>query len=107
MGADDKKEIEIKFHEYFDVWFEDLSDAKAKGKIQTKIVLMRKGNFGDSESVGKGVIEAKVHFGPGYRIYYGRKGKTLVVLLAGSRKKDQKKAIAQAQEVWSKVKKIL
>ena len=61
---------------------------------------MELGNFGDHKSVGGGVSELRVPFGPGYRLYYGREGNTLVILLGGGTKARQARDIATAQARW-------
>ena len=61
---------------------------------------IRLGNFGDCKGVGSGVSELRVPHGPGYRVYFGRKGNTVVILLYGGDKKTQSKDIALAQKYW-------
>ncbi len=61
---------------------------------------IRLGNFGDCKSVGSGVSELRVPYGPGYRVYFGRKGNKVVILLYGGHKKTQSRDIALAQEYW-------
>ena len=80
---------DIKETPQFTEWSKKLKDRKAKAKIADRIDRVSKGNLGDHKSVGKGVLETKVDYGPGYRIYFGRKGNTLIIVLAGSAKKDQ------------------
>lgn len=60
-----------------------------------------KGNFGDCEPVGEGVIEIRVHIGPGYRVYCGRHGKAVVLLLSGGDKSSQARGIKRAKALWS------
>jgi putative addiction module killer protein len=86
--------------EPFITWLEGLSDKKARAKIRTKIDRVSLGNLGNYESVGKGVVELKVDYGPGYRIYCGLEGQTLVILLCGGDKDSQDKDIKQAQKYW-------
>lgn len=81
-------------------WFNGLRDAKAQARVSTRIVRLRQGNFGDSKPVGEGVIELRVDYGPGYRVYIARDGEKLVILLSGSDKSDQKAAIKQAKAYW-------
>jgi len=66
---------------------------------------MEQGNFSNVKSVGAGVHEYKIDFGPGYRIYFGKDGEKLVILLGGGAKKRQRKDIATAQERWADYKK--
>ena len=65
---------------------------------------MGQGNFSNVEGVGSGVFEYRIDFGPGYRIYFGKDGETLVVLLGGSAKKRQQRAIEAARESWKEYK---
>ncbi len=97
-------DVEIKIQPEFVKWVGGLKDIKAKVKIADRIDRMSKGNLGDYKSVGKGISETRVEYGPEYRIYFGRKGNTLIIVLAGSAKKDQGKAIKQAQEDWQQLK---
>ncbi len=85
--------------DYFDAWFRTLSP-QARSRIQTRIDRMEFGNFGDYKSVGKGVFELRIDFGSGYRLYFGRGGEELVILLGGGTKKRQSWDIAQAQTHW-------
>ena len=68
------------------------------------IARMRLGNLGDCKRVGSGVVERRIDSGPGYRIYFGRDGDKLILLLAGSTKRRQQRAIATAQELWAEYK---
>lgn len=88
----------------FGKWFESLN-AAAAAKVATTIKRMEQGNFSTSESVGSGVWEAKIDFGPGYRIYYGKDGEKIIILLAGGIKKRQQQDIVKAKELWLEFKK--
>ena len=90
-------EIEIQILPEFAKWVGGLKDVKAKVKIVDRIDRMKKGNLGDYKSVGKGVLETRINYGPGYRIYFTRMGNTLIIILAGSTKKDQDTIIKLAQ----------
>jgi putative addiction module killer protein len=83
----------------FGKWFGDL-EAVAAAKVVAALTRMAAGNFGDYKSVGDGVSECRIDFGPGYRIYYGRDGAEIVILLAGGTKKRQAKDIAEAKARW-------
>ena len=85
--------------DYFDAWFRTQS-SQARARIQTRIDRMELGNFGDHKSVGEGVSELRIAFGPGYRLYYGREGDTLVILLGGGTKVRQARDIDAAQAHW-------
>jgi putative addiction module killer protein len=77
-----------------------LKDAQATGIIRARLNRIRLGNFGDCKSVGGGVEELRIDFGPGYRVYYGREGARVVVLLCGGDKKMQGRDILTAQRHW-------
>jgi putative addiction module killer protein len=85
----------------FRKWLEGLRDRQARAKIRVRLNRVRLGNFGDSKSVGRGVSELRIPYGPGYRVYFGRKGNKVVILLYGGHKKTQSKDIALAQEYWN------
>jgi len=84
----------------FSDWFEGL-DTRAALKVRSAIARMEVGNLGDAKSVGDGVLERRIDWGPGYRIYFGRDGDRLVVLLGGGTKKRQAADIGQAQRHWA------
>jgi putative addiction module killer protein len=84
-------------------WFNNLN-AVAASKVTTALYRLEYGNFSNVEPVGEGVSEYKIDFGPGYRIYFGQDGKTLIILLFGSNKKTQKKDIGKAKELWREYK---
>jgi putative addiction module killer protein len=81
------------------LWFARLSPAAAV-KVEAAIARMRAGNFGDHKSVGEGVWERRIDWGPGLRIYYGRKDEKLVLLLGGGDKSSQSRDILRAREFW-------
>lgn len=72
----------------------------ARAVVDARVARFRGGNLGDSKSVGGGVFESRIHFGPGYRIYYGLDGADLVILLGGGAKSTQATDIARAREYW-------
>ena len=73
---------------------------KTQQIIDTRIANVRRGTFGDFRSVGHGVIELKISYGPGYRIYVGQDGPITVILLCGGNKKTQDKDIKRAHDYW-------
>lgn len=84
----------------FQEWLNGLTDQRARALIDKTIAKVRLGNLGQHKSVGEGVQEIVLNYGPGYRIYFGEHGKTLVILLLGSTKKRQEKAIELAKRYW-------
>jgi putative addiction module killer protein len=82
-------------------WLNSLKDDRARQKIDARIARIRVGNFGVARSVGEGVQELKVDFGPGYRVYFGRDGETLVILLCGGTKGTQNEDILKAKTFWT------
>ena len=84
----------------FRSWLEGLRDRQARAKIRVRLNRIRLGNFGDSKSVGGGVSELRIPHGPGYRVYFGRKENSVVILLYGGDKKSQSRDIALAIEYW-------
>ena len=88
----------------FGKWFEGLN-ATAAVKVRIAITRMELGNFSNSKSLGEGVWETKIDFGPGYRVYYGKDGEKIVILLAGGTKKRQQQDIQKAKGLWLEFKK--
>ena len=85
----------------FRYWLERLKDQKAAAIIDARLTRVRMGNLGNSKSVGQGVKELKINFGPGYRVYFGEDSGKLVVLLLGGDKKTQPADIKLAQQYWA------
>lgn len=83
----------------FAEWLDRL-DVQAALRVRRALARIELGNFGDSKSVGEGIIECRLAYGPGYRIYYGRDGDALVILLVGGTKKRQQKDIETAKIYW-------
>jgi putative addiction module killer protein len=88
----------------FTKWFSTLS-GQAAAKVVTALERISDGNLSNVRAVGRGVIEYKIDFGPGYRIYFGRDGDRLLILLAGGTKKRQREDIQQAQLNWAEYRK--
>ena len=80
-------------------WFNRL-DPQAAAKVVTALVRMEQGNLSNAKSVGAGVLEYRIDFGPGYRVYFGRDGDTLIILLGCGTKKRQQNDIKFAQGLW-------
>ena len=81
----------------FVAWREGLRDERAKARIAARIGRLGRGLMGDVETVGEGVSEARIHYGPGYRLYFTRRGPVLIVLLCGGDKGTQARDIARAR----------
>jgi putative addiction module killer protein len=86
-------------HQPFAEWFADL-DPVARAKVARALVRMEQGNLSNVKSIGEGVLEYRIDFGPGYRVYFGRDGEVLVILLTGGTKKRQQRDIEAAKEYW-------
>lgn len=84
----------------FREWLNSLTTA-VRARIQARVLRFELGNLGDHKSAGEGVWEARVMFGPGYRIYFGKDGESIIVLLAGGDKGTQAKDISRAQGFWN------
>jgi putative addiction module killer protein len=80
----------------FKAWFDELRDVRGRARIQARIDRLSLGNPGDVRPVGSGVSELRIDYGPGYRVYFLRRGEDLIVLLAGGKKDTQARDIAQA-----------
>jgi len=84
----------------FEGWFAGL-DPTARAKVTVAIVRLEQGNLSNVKPVGEGVLEYRINFGPGYRVYFGRDGEVLVILLTGGTKKRQQRDIVAAIEMWA------
>jgi putative addiction module killer protein len=84
----------------FSDWLASLKDARAVGIVRARLNRIRLGNFGDCKSVGGGVEELRIDFGPGYRVYYAREGSLVVILLCGGRKGTQDRDLLRARRYW-------
>ena len=89
--------VEVRQTQEFSVWLHRLRDADAVARIVARIRRMEKGNPGDTRSVGKGILEMRIDYGPGYRIYYLHRGAQIVILLCGGDKRTQQQDIRGAQ----------
>ena len=88
----------------FSSWLRLLTDDVAKAQILRRIASAELGNFGDCETVGEGVSEMRVHYGPGYRVYFIRQGGAIYVLLCGGSKASKKRDIKRAKEMARELK---
>jgi putative addiction module killer protein len=94
----------IKKTDIFLNWLKSLRDIRAVARIQIRIDRLALGNVGDAKPVGEGVGELRVDYGPGYRVYFAKRGETLVVLLCGGDKRTQNADIAMAQKLVKELK---
>lgn len=88
----------------FEAWLEELADKRAVARVLARLARVRLGNLGDCKAVGQGVSELRVDYGPGYRVYFGQQGRTLVVLLCGGDKRTQARDIRLAKQFWQEFK---
>ena len=85
----------------FDAWLSGMKDHVGKAQIALRLDRAAKGNFGDCEPVGGGVSEMRIHYGPGYRVYFTRRDSVIYLLLLGGDKSTQKRDIKRAMEMAS------
>ena len=85
-------------------WLESIQDRKTQRRIRTRIERLKFGNFGDVKFIDEGVFEIRLHFGAGYRIYFGKVDNTIVLLLCGGDKSSQTRDIEQAKTYWQEYK---
>jgi putative addiction module killer protein len=88
--------IEVHQSDVFETWLRRLKDDNAVARIVARIRRMEQGNLGDAKSVGAGVMELRIDYGPGYRIYYVQRGAEVVILLCGGDKRTQQRDIKRA-----------
>jgi putative addiction module killer protein len=91
--------FEIFRSETFDRWLRELRDIRARARIEARILRLSQGNPGDVRSVGSGVSEMRIDYGPGYRVYFTRRGPLVVLLLCGGDKRTQVADIKRALEI--------
>jgi len=89
----------ISFTLEFAGWLAELADEKAKGLITQRLRRAEEGHFGDVERVGDGVSEMRIHYGPGYRLYFTMRGRVVIVMLCGGDKGSQRRDIARAKSI--------
>ena len=98
--------IEIRYHvagdgsSPFESWYSGL-DGAAAAKVTTALARLENGNLSNVKSVGEGVLEYRIDWGAGYRVYFGREGEVVVILLTGGTKRRQQRDIAEAKALWS------
>ncbi len=91
--------IEVRKTEVFVRWLDGLRDIQARARVQARIERLATGNPGDVEPVGAGVSELRINYGPGYRVYFKKRGRELIILLAGGDKSTQAKDIKAALRI--------
>lgn len=91
--------FEVRQSSIYRDWFDRLRDRQARVRIDARISRLSMGNAGDAKSVGSGVSELRIDYGPGYRVYFSRKGKTIILLLCGGDKRTQQADIDRAIEI--------
>jgi putative addiction module killer protein len=85
----------------FTEWLESIEDKTMQARLRVRLRRFEAGLFGDCEPVGEGVLELREHLGAGWRVYFGRHGRTIVVLLTGGTKRTQSKDINSAKAYWA------
>jgi putative addiction module killer protein len=86
---------------HFAEGFVSLRDMRTKARILARLARLREGNLGDCKPAGSGVMELRVDFGPGYRVYFGQEGDMIVILLCGGDKSSQARDIDLARSLWA------
>lgn len=86
-------------------WFRRIRDVRAAAKVAARLTSAEQGNFGDSEPVGDGISEMRIHYGPGYRVYYKRVGSIVYIILLGGDKSTQAKDIRHAKAIAERLEK--
>jgi putative addiction module killer protein len=95
--------IEVRRTDVFAEWLDDLRDLRARARVQARIERLSAGNPGDVRPVGEGVSELRIDYGPGYRVYFTRRGLELIILLAGGDKSTQTEDIQTALQLARKL----
>ena len=88
--------IEVRKTEVYATWLNSLRDQQARARILVRVERLATGNLGDGRPVGEGVSELRIDYGPGYRVYFKKRGSTLVILLAGGDKRTQNEDVRKA-----------
>jgi putative addiction module killer protein len=88
----------------FQKWMKKLRDIRAKAHVLSRLTQVEGGNLGDFKSIGNGVLEMRINYGPGYRLYFAKDGETIVILLIGGDKSSQDQDIVKAKNIWQGIK---
>ena len=91
-------------NEPFTDWLHGLGDKQVRKRIETRLLRLEQGNYGDCKAVGEGISELRLFFGPGYRVYFGEDKGNIVVLLCGGDKSSQARDIETAGNYWKEYK---
>ena len=86
--------------EPFNEWLGSIRDVETQARIRARLARLEDGNLGDCQSVGEGVFELRIHFGAGYRIYFGQIGNRIILLLSGGNKSSQRRDIERSKTYW-------
>jgi putative addiction module killer protein len=95
--------IKVRRTREFINWLDDLADVRAVARIATRLDRLAAGLFGDTAPVGEGVHELRIHYGPGYRVYFTQRGSTLLLLLCGGDKASQARDIKRAKQIAKEI----
>ena len=96
--------IQVLQTEEYEAWINGISDSFTKARVTSNVAKIRRGLLGDWKEVGAGVFEMRLDFGPGYRVYYAKHRKVVVILLGGGEKSGQRQDITTARRLWEEVK---
>ena len=91
--------IKIRYTAVYRIWYKGLRDTQARVRIDLRLNSVKKGVFGDQKSIGDGIFELKIDYGPGYRVYYKKVVNDILILLCGGDKSTQDEDIAKAKEI--------
>jgi len=89
----------IRYTAVYRIWYKELTDLRARVRIDLRLNSVKKGNLGDHRGVGNGIVELKIDYGPGYRVYCKRIGSNIVVLLCGGDKSSQEEDVKKAKRI--------
>jgi putative addiction module killer protein len=95
--------FEIEATSVYAAWFRSLRDRAAQGRIDLRLLRLKNGNFGDAKSLGSGLHELRLNFGPGYRVYFTQRGELIILLLCGGDKGSQQRDIARARQLMAEL----
>jgi putative addiction module killer protein len=91
--------MKVRYTAVYRIWYKSITDTRARVRIDLRLNAVQKGTFGDQKSVGDGVFELRIDYGPGYRVYYKMADTETVILLCGGDKRTQDENIAKAKNI--------